>query len=208
MPTFVFNANYLPEEVDGKQYISVFCFVKKGDVCFSRTESSRTSFVRRREKAPREDESGKRLLEQIREINVRYQLAHRESIDADILMDKVIVIRFQEDETYSQNIVTHIYDIVHGYCLIEEALRSTRALETLDELFGQVKSLLFQLKVTKKSEESASRIQYLVTSVRYGSLDVFGGVIPQAPKNHKRETLLEWLKPIRKRINKEKKPQQ
>jgi hypothetical protein len=194
MTTFVLTGNYLFEEVDGRQCVSVYCLVK-GGVRFSRISSST-----KRGKIPRNDESGMRLLQQIRHLNAVYSLMHPESIDADIVKDNVIVVHFQVSEMYNRDIVTHLYDIIYGYCLIEEALGTPRALETFNDLSEQTRSLLLQLGSMKKNEEHVAHLPYLANSIRYGALDVFGGVISSAPKNYKRATLMAWLMPIRKRI--------
>lgn len=202
MTTFALTGNYLPEEVDGKPYVAVYCLVK-GDVRFSRM-----GFSAKLDKSPRDDESGKQLLQQIGHLNEHYGLLHQESINADIVMDNVIVVRFQVNEAYNRDIVTHLYDIIHGYCLVEEALGTTRSLEGFDDLFKQIRSLLLELRVLKKSEESPTHLKYLVTSIRYGARDVFGGIIPPVPHDYKRTTLVTWLKPIRKRITEQRKLKQ
>jgi hypothetical protein len=123
-------------------------------------------------------------------------------------MENVIVVRFQMHERYTRDIVTRIYDIIHDYCLIEEALGTTRALETLDNLFEQTRILLLQLKAFDESGIDTKHIPYLIASIRYGVLDVFGGVIQPAPSDYKKVTLFVWIGPICKQIAEQRKPQQ
>lgn len=198
MTAFALTGSYHPEEVAGKQYISVYCLVK-GDVRFSRLGFG----VKRGVKA-RDDESGKQLLRQIRNLNASYRLTNKENVDADIIIDNVIVVRFLLDGWYNRDIVTELYDIVHHFCLIEVALSTTRPRETLSGLYRQTESLLRELKPKKEVGEDPFRIQYLVTSIRYGVLDVFGGVLPRNPESYRREALLDWLRPIATRILEEK----
>lgn len=198
MSTFSLTANHFPEKVDGKQYVSVYCLVK-GVIQFSRTNSNS-----KRGKQPRDDESGKQLVEHIRHVGAGYCFIHNDSIDADIMMQNVLVIRFLVDELYGRNVVAELYDIVHGYCLIEIALSNTQPRETLGTLHGQVQCLLRELKTENENGGDAVHTKYLVASIRYAVLDVFGGVIPANPGSYERETLLEWLMPIAKRIIEEK----
>lgn len=194
MTTFALTGSYHPEEVAGKQYISVYCLVK-GDVRFSRLSSGARQGLK-----PREDESGKQLLQQIRNLSTLYCLTNKESIDADIVIDNVIVVRFLLDELYNREIVTKLYDIIHHFCLIEVALSTTRARETFGGLYKQTTSLLRELKLEKEEGDDSIRIQYLVTSIRYGTLDVFGGVLLPNPKSYRRKVLLDWIMPVAKRI--------
>ncbi|MEX0933599.1 MAG: hypothetical protein WDZ74_02470 [Candidatus Paceibacterota bacterium] len=198
MTTFALTGSYHPEEVSGKQCISVYCLVK-GAVRFTRLGSGV-----KRSMNPRDDESGKQLVLQIRELNKRYSLTHPESVDADIIMDNVIVVRFLMDELYNRDIVTELYDAIHRFCIIELALSTTPPRETLNSLYKQMERLLREIKSEKEKSEPLVHVEYLVSSIRYGTLDVFGGVIPSNPQSYTREALLTWLMPITKHIIEEK----
>jgi hypothetical protein len=193
MTSFVLSGNVVREVINGEIYYSAFCHVK-GGVTFSKVKGRKHSLS---------DPNTELLLEQISTVGKRPgsdDPSPTSPISTDVLANNLIQLRFREGVRYTRSAIETICGLIYDFCSLEEELTNTRARESYEGLMRQVRTLLlsFRTRSDEIDKGEKRKLLYLITSIRYGILDVYGGVIPSQPPSLNRKAVLTWLKSIRK----------